>query len=180
MNKASQDRLIFKNSWRSQGEVRELLQSIIAGELLSPSPCFWLVSPWISDINVLDNRSGRFSISNGAWFGRQVSVSEVLSELTRLGCEVRIAMRPDAHNEYFAERLMERCAAKATDDLLTIARSEDLHEKGILGQDFYLSGSMNLTFNGVELLEEAVRFTIDPSSVGQAKINYLDRWGGRI
>lgn len=179
MSQTISDRLIFKNSWRSQGEVRELLQGIFASELISPSSCLWIVSPWISDINIIDNRAGRFAVGNPAWIGRQVGLSDVLTELAQGGCEVRIAMRPDPHNQYFAERLIEKTASRSTGDLLHIAEAEDLHEKGILGRDFYLSGSMNLTYNGVELLEEAVRFTIDPESIGQAKINYVDRWGGR-
>ena len=38
-------------------EIPDLLQTIFAALLLSPSRNLWLVSPWISDIPVLDNRT---------------------------------------------------------------------------------------------------------------------------
>ena len=39
----------------------DLLQMLFLSELLAPSRCLWLVSPWISDIPVIDNRIERLS-----------------------------------------------------------------------------------------------------------------------
>jgi hypothetical protein len=55
-----------------------------------------------------------------------------------------------------------------------------LHEKGLLGDDFYLSGSMNLTYGGVELLEETVKFDTAPEVVADARLVYYERWGGEL
>ena len=56
--------------------------------------------------------------------------------------------------------------------------SDDLHEKGILADGFYLSGSMNFTFNGISLNEEAVQFTVNPSVIAENRIIFSQRWGG--
>ena len=57
-------------------------------------------------------------------------------------------------------------------------RRDTLHLKGFLGNDFYLSGSMNLTFNGVEILEEGVTFETSREATESARIAFLDSYGG--
>ena len=54
-------RRIFRSSSTSNAEIRELLESLFAAELLSPSRCLWLVSPWLTDLELLDNRAGAWS-----------------------------------------------------------------------------------------------------------------------
>ena len=63
---------------------------------------------------------------------------------------------------------------------LLLNEAEDLHEKGLLGDDFYLSGSMNLTYGGVELLEETVKFDTAEDVVAEARLVYYERWGGEL
>ena len=58
--------------------------------------------------------------------------------------------------------------------------AQELHEKGFLGDGFYLSGSMNFTFSGVTLNEEAVHYSVDPSFVAEARILYGARWGTEL
>ena len=55
--------------------------------------------------------------------------------------------------------------------------SPELHEKGILSTAAFLSGSMNLTYNGLRRLEEVVHLTDDSDSVARARAAYQDRWG---
>ena len=57
---------------------------------------------------------------------------------------------------------------------------EELHEQGILGDGFYLSGSMNFTFSGISLNEEAVHFIVEPSTVAENRVIFLSRWGGEL
>ena len=37
---------------------------------------------------------------------------------------------------------------------------------------------MNLTYRGITLLEEAIRYTTDSEAVSLAHLAYRDRWGG--
>src|SRR5437660_679004 len=60
-------RVIHKASWRSRDEARELLGLLLAAEVVSPSRELWVVSPWISNVAVLDNRAADFSGLEPAW-----------------------------------------------------------------------------------------------------------------
>lgn len=151
---------------------------IFTAELLCPSSCLWLVSPWISDIPVLDNRTNGFVVFEPRWARAQVSLSKVLVKLLESGTTVHVATRPDNHNMAFLDRM--RRLAEPDGLPLRLHSVEELHEKGILADGFYLSGSMNLTFNGISLNEEAVHFDIDSSFVAENRILFASRWGGEI
>lgn len=74
--------------------------------------------------------------------------------LAEQGTTVYIATRSDSHNRSFIEGL------KARLDRLDVAVrfhiTEELHAKGILGDGYYLGGSMNFTYNGITVNEEAL------------------------
>ena len=55
--------------------------------------------------------------------------------------------------------------------------SPELHEKGILAGGMLLSGSMNLTYNGIRRLEESIHLTDDTNTVARARVAYEERWG---
>jgi phosphatidylserine/phosphatidylglycerophosphate/cardiolipin synthase-like enzyme len=63
---------------------------------------------------------------------------------------------------------------------LRLHSADELHEKGVLGDGFYLSGSMNFTFSGISLNEEAVHYSVDPAFVAENKILFANRWGGEV
>lgn len=162
----------------SARQVPDLLQIIFAAELICPSECIWLVSPWVSDIPVIDNRTNGFSAFDSQWARTQVSLTQVLRRLLELGTTIHVATRPDDHNEAFLAR-MRRFSER--DNLpLHLHSVEELHEKGILGDGYYLSGSMNFTFSGISLNEEAVHFSVDPPFVAENRILLTSRWGGAV
>jgi hypothetical protein len=51
-----------------------------------------------------------------------------------------------------------------------------LHEKGILAKGLLLSGSMNLTYNGIHRLEEAVTLSDDLDVIARTRLAYHERW----
>jgi hypothetical protein len=173
-------RHIHKSSWRCQDEVKELLQAIFAGEMLAPSQCLWLVSPWISDIPVIDNRAGAFDALDSSWGARVLRLGEVIARSLQTGTTVVVATRPVPHNRPFLSQLASTASDLGASSALLLNEAEDLHEKGLLGDDFYLSGSMNLTYGGVELLEETVKFDTADEVVAQARLVYYERWGGEL
>jgi hypothetical protein len=177
---SSPTRHIYKSSWRCQDEVRELLQAVFVGEYLAPSRCLWLVSPWVSDIPIIDNRSGSFDSLDSSWGPRIIRLVELLTRTLRVGGSVAIGTRPVSHNVPFVAQLETAASEYDVSSHLFVTQSEDLHDKGLLGDDFYLSGSMNLTYGGVELLEETVKFDTVPEVVGQARLVYFERWGGEL
>lgn len=185
MKIATPGRQIFQRG--GAGAVSRLLQTVFVAEMIHPSTCLWLVSPWISNIEVIDNRTDGFRHLEPQWPLGSVRLSDVLAALVARGTEVHIATRParpwlttndtGRHNDRFLDELRHRIAADAA---LHIHREEEkhLHTKGLLGDRFFLSGSMNFTHNGIVVNDEQVRFTTDPSEVAQARIEFRERWGG--
>ncbi len=162
----------------STRQLPDLLQILFTAELLSPSACLWLVSPWVSDIPLIDNRSNGFLSLEPGWAHTQVTLSQVLGKLLELGTTVHIATRPDDHNDAFLDRM--RRIAEPEGLPLMLHSAQELHEKGILGDGFYLSGSMNFTFSGISLNEEAVHYSVDPAFIAENRILFTSRWGEEV
>ena len=94
-------RRIFKSAVTSQNLIRELLQLMFIGELLSPSDeRAWLVSPWISNVMLFDNRAGGFNIVNPDWGNREVRLVEVMITLMSRGTHLGICTSFDDHVYY--------------------------------------------------------------------------------
>lgn len=157
-------------------QVRHLLQAIFSAELIRPSRCLWIVSPWISDIPILDNRSNGFRTLAGEIERTEIRLSSVLGLLLEQGTTVHIAARPDQHNRGFLDRLVG--AAPTVAHRLRMHLTESLHEKGILGDGYYLSGSMNITYNGISFNEEMLHFITDSETVASHRQLFSEWWGG--
>ena len=147
------------------------------GEIFQMLPST-LVSPWLTDLELLDNRAGAWSALDPQWGPRQLRLAELLGHMLEMGVRVVIATRPDAHNEQFLRKLDDLAKSSGVESLLTVHRKATLHHKGFLGDDFYLSGSMNLTFNGVEILDEGVTFETDREATESARIAFINDYGG--
>lgn len=165
-------RRIFKRGTSSQQEIRELLQFVFSAEILSPSERIWLVSPWISNVPILDNRSGLFTSLDPSWGQRQVRLNEILLRLTESKTEVIVVTRPDDHCKNFVLRLTEDLESVGRGEKLKVLWREKLHTKGILTKDALLTGSMNLTNNGLDLLDEQVTFDTDYKDIAQGRLNF--------
>ena len=78
---STENRQTLTTQATSRAEIRELLEGIFVAELLVPSESLWLVSPWITDIDLLDNRCGQFSSLVPTWGLRRIRLSEVFAHL---------------------------------------------------------------------------------------------------
>ena len=172
-------RQIFKGRNRAERDVEHLLQSIVAAELVAPSDVLWLVSPWISDVPVLDNRAGAFSGLEPTWSSRPVTLVEVLVALLARGTRVVVATRTDEHNRRFVHRLTSGAQAAGLAARLLVRQDERerLHEKGLLGDDYYLAGSMNFTERGIRLNDEAVSYQLGEEAVARARLHFRQTYG---
>ena len=178
----SQSRLIVKSAQGNREEVRDLLESILAVELLSPGIELWLVSPWITDVPVLDNRAGSYSGLDPAWPKRHISLAELLGNLLERSPDTKISVvtRPseDSSTARFCERLRIIVGLSGNIDRLNLNdRRENLHTKGLICDQVALSGSMNFTNNGISVLEETVQFQIDEQTVSQFLISFHEHYG---
>lgn len=173
-------RRIHRAAGSTSTQVLDVLQTIFAGELLSPSRSLWLVSPWISDVGVIDNGTGGFTPLDAGWGYRSVRLSEVLSRLASLGTHVVVATRPDELNDQFVASLCGKAEALGASDRVTVRREEEtlLHEKGLLSDRCYVAGSMNFTYRGVTMNEELLTVSTAVDELSEVRLTYFRRWGG--
>jgi len=172
------NRVIRKSRAQSAGEVLDLLGALFSAELISPSTCLWLVSPWISDVDVVDNSAGTYPALT-RYGRRQVRLAEVLIALAAQGTRVVIATTSDSHNDTFLRRLMLLGRDLRVDNVdVVVDPSGELHTKALTGDDYALAGSMNITYNGIHLREEHVELRTEADFVARARMDVFDRFGG--
>jgi hypothetical protein len=166
-------RRIFKSAITSQNLIRELLQQMILSELLAPGgDRAWLVSPWISNVVLLDNRAAGFSALNPDWGEREIRLIEILVYLMARGTPLGIATSFDGHNDPLLTALEVAAQDAGVGDKLVIVRRALLHTKGLLLSRGLLTGSMNLTFRGLELNDEHVIYDTTRQPIAQARIAF--------
>lgn len=171
----SSARIIVKTSQGSREEIRDLLESLFVAELMAPGPEIWLVSPWVSDLELLDNRSGAYSALDPHWPKRHITLVELLAFALKANTttKVNVVTRPDSHNLRFCERLRRLAELDGTNQRLSIARDkEKLHSKGLIGSAFAMNGSMNFTRNGVAIFDETVQFETAPERLAELRVNF--------
>ncbi len=173
MSEGFASRRIFKSAVTSQNLIRELLQLMLLSELVAPGgERVWLVSPWISNVAILDNRTAGFNAVNPEWGAREIRLVEIAVELMIRGCPLGIATSLDEHNGPFLYALTEAAAEAGLSEKLTVVRRKNLHTKGILLRRGLLTGSMNLTHRGLELNDETVTYDTTTQSLAQARISF--------
>lgn len=171
-------RIILRTATSARHEIRELLAGLLAAELVAPSKHVWLVSPWLRDIAMLDNRSAAYRGIGPGWGQREVSLFDVLAELTRRGSQLVVVTRPGEQNGRALQALRRVNGGGLAADRLKIETRAQLHAKGLLGDDYCLSGSMNFTRNGIVHLDELVTYTTDPEQVSALRIEFAQEYGG--
>lgn len=153
----------------------ELIETVLISELIAPSPDLWLLSPWISDIPVVDNRAGEV-ISLIPWApARVLRLTEVLVEIARRQCTVRVLVRDDPKNQQVVDRLT---ASTFEEIPLEVRIVENLHDKGLLTSRVHVQGSMNFTHFGRTVNEEGIVVTSDRDEVARARLSFQERFGG--
>ena len=154
--------------------VRDLFQSLFVAELINPSPKLWLFFAWISDVEILDNSARQFAALEPDWPATPIRLSQMLRALLSRGVQIRLIIREHGHNEYFIASLESLKASYGGLVKWTIEKS--FHAKGVLGADYFLSGSMNLTLSGISVNGEHLVLRTDPAAVAEQTIELESRW----
>jgi hypothetical protein len=165
-------RRIFKSQITGSTTIRELMQTMFVGELLQGGNPIWIVSPWISNVVVIDNRAGNFDSLNPEWGRREVRFADVLVSLMARGSLVNVVTRDQESNKGFLSSLNELTERHALEKYLAIRIHEALHTKGILLSRCLLMGSMNLTYNGLVINDESIEFSVDPADVANSRLEF--------
>ncbi len=158
--------------------VRDLFQSLFVAELIHPSPKLWLFFAWISDVEIIDNSAREFSALEPDWPAAPIRLSQVLRALLARGVAIRLVIRADGHNDYFIARLQTLKARYGDQIKWTVEKS--FHAKGLLGADYFLSGSMNLTLNGISINGEHLVLRTDPAAIAEQSIELETRWESQM
>lgn len=157
---------------RSGIAISEVLSAVLVSELLSPSRELWLVTGWVSDIPVIANQADEFSDLGEDLEASAFTLSGVLAHLTRHGTDVKVAVRDDRHNDAFLETMRRRCDPRR----LSLFTSPDLHEKVLCGDEWLLKGSMNFTWNGLNVHEESIELVLDEKDAARSRLEFSVRW----
>lgn len=159
---------VIKSTAHAAGRtVSNVLCSILAVELFAPSKTIYLVSPWISDFAVVDNAFGQFrALLPEA--NDNVRLSSVLNALAEQGSSIYVLSRPGLSDD-FSLRLHPNIQRKT---------KPNLHEKSFLTDHFYLRGSMNFTYSGLNRNDEHVEVTTESADLAQARIAIQTLWEG--
>jgi hypothetical protein len=175
------NRVIRKSQARSSEEAARLLAALFATELVAPSTCLWLVSPWISNVPVIDNETATFD-ALAPWGTRPIRLSEVLATLAAAGSTLVIGTTADPHNADFLHQVRSQVdeVGAASQLHVSVDQSGLLHTKAITGDSFAVVGSMNITWNGIMLREEYLELRTEGEFVAQARMDAYDRFGGRL
>jgi hypothetical protein len=165
-------RKIFKNATTSQSAVKEMLAFVFSQELILPSKDVFVVTPWISNIPILDNRQGGFISLNPEWSRSEIHLVDILTTIATRGARLHVHVNKDAHNLYAESRLHEALSDAGVSGQCRWRSHKLLHTKGLLTDRALLSGSMNFTQNGVRILDESVDLTFDVQAVATARIHF--------
>lgn len=165
-------RRIFKTQATGSTTIQELLQSMFVAEMLISNGELWIVSPWISNVVLIDNRSGNFDSLNPEWGRREVRLVDVLIALMIRGTVVRIITRSDETNRAFVGKLSDTASQLALDGQVSVTVREQLHTKGVLLSNSLLMGSMNLTYNGMVINDEWVEFSLDQEDLARTRLEF--------
>jgi hypothetical protein len=165
------NRLIKSTAKASSVELTKCFSSLLALELLFPSPEIYLISPWISDMPVLDNSFGQFRGVIGDLDKTKISLAKIIVRLAEIGSKIYIICRPNNENtDNFLKALQEN-------PTIEIRKTDSLHEKGLITQHFHLHGSMNFTYFGLNFNDESIELKTDRIEVNQALLEARHRWG---
>ena len=173
-------RVILRSYNRSNVAVRELLAWVFAAESINPSEHIWVAMGWISDVVIYDASTGQFdAVSGHGRFGK-IQVSDLLVILARKGTQISIVTRPDPSNEVFVNALKRKALGTPAQERIRLHLSPEVHHKNIVGKDWFIDGSMNLTVNGLDNNVESLTLTVDRDETALIRTNISLTWEDKM
>ena len=167
------NRIIKSRARGSSIQLIDCLSSLLTLELFSPGEELYLISPWLSNVPLIDNRHGQFRAIAGEYNKPTLYLVDILRLLAERGTAVRVLYLSPAKD-------MTSIFLQGTQDIEHIEHRgfRRLHEKGLITPHFYLRGSMNFTYSGINLNQESVELTTDEAAVWQALQEAQMLWEG--
>ena len=173
LNDIAQARQFWLTNDNYRSQFRQMLSSQLLGMLFSPRDIWW-VSPWITDFDLLDNRTGNWNTVEPRWGLRYIRLSELAIRLMESGSRIRMITIEDERTFKFVAQLKQAIPNKIT---FQHAIKDELHIKGMLTTDFWLKGSMNFTYRGASKNDEQLDLIVSPPAIIKARMEYESRYG---
>jgi phosphatidylserine/phosphatidylglycerophosphate/cardiolipin synthase-like enzyme len=164
---------VVRTSGSTGVRIDGILATVLLAEMMTPSRHLWLVSPWIGDVDVIDNRAGAFDSVFVDPSSRVYTLAEVLAAISLGGADLSIVTRPDPFNDVFIDRVLRQAAPGRTQ----VIHAADVHEKTLCGDNWLMTGSMNFTFRGMSVNDELVSYRVDATIAASARIDFTRRFG---
>lgn len=171
-------RTIRKGRLVASLDVQNALESLFVAETLKGSQEFWIVSPWLSDVGIIDNRGGRFAHLSELG-DRKLKLTEILIYLVnRFETKVTVVVSDDGWASEARQGIPAAFKQAGKRDFLNMhVKSRDhLHDKIIATSDWLVSGSMNFTKQGITVRDEHVDIETDPSHIAPILIDLRNRY----
>ena len=175
MNQDISTRKLILNNELDRRQFREVLGSLLVSLVVSPQKDIWLVSPWLSDFDLLDNSSVSWSQIYPAWGNRIIRFSEMLLAMADTGNIVNLLTEENESSLKFSNAL----SVDSTKNLRLKVQSTDtmVHIKGMLTRDWLLSGSLNYTFSGTNRNDELDGLETDGSVISDVRSEFKRIYG---
>lgn len=165
-------RQIFLNQALGRRQFKEVFGTLLLSNFLSKGE-IWLVSPWITDFELLDNTANQWNSLAPNFEARYIRLSEVVITLVRAGVPIYIVTRQDSINDAFLSNLRYQLTEQ---DPFQICFRQELHTKGMLCKEGFIEGSLNLTYSGVESNDETVVFSTNPQHISNAFLEFKKQY----
>lgn len=173
-------RTIYRSKKTSQYEIQDLLRSALTAELVTPSKEIWLLSPWLSNPTIFDNRTNLYRGLDPEWERCEIDLIETLLTLSRRSTQIYLLTKDDQFNLSGLERLgvLSNHSIDRSSFYKNIKHkfNNKLHTKGIVSDHFSWIGSMNFTNNGVYNNEETIYYSVDSDTISQTRLNFRRNW----
>lgn len=161
-------RQIMTKSLVGKQHIKEVLSGMLVGEILHPRE-MWLVSAWVSDFELLDNRGGAWDLLNPSWGHRMVTFFEMLETAVSNGCHLNVVVKKHESNLKPVTQLNKRLGRFIT---YRLEEAKRLHTKGLLTKHAFLGGSMNFTYSGTNRNEEMMIFDRDSNVLANTGLEF--------
>tara|TARA_Y100001960_G_C14304388_1_gene647654 strand:- start:258 stop:641 length:384 start_codon:yes stop_codon:yes gene_type:complete len=126
-------------------------------------------------MDILDNASRRYSYLNPDWGVGNIRLSGVVDTLINKGTKIICILNDSPVNSEIKTRLT--LMKDSFPDLMKIIIDNELHEKGILTDNFTLDGSMNLTYRGLNINQEYIRYSCDSEILARKRTSLEGHYG---
>jgi hypothetical protein len=148
-------------------QLTSCLSSLLALELLYPSREMFIVTPWVSNVPILNNHYGQYRTISGGLNERMLGLRDILLLINDQGSTIHLMTRGEEHNRTFLQDLPASIQTK---------RVHELHDKAWVTDHFYLRGSMNFTYNGININSESIEVTTEEDAVAAAMVEARHQW----